>query len=118
MWSVHWKPLDSKLRRALYKGFRRTRKSTISSTRISWCIETSRVPEETSVEIPAQEPGSLRCLRCRSLNLARTGKEPYRHECLDCGQHYFVVMQLVPVPTPSKSPLLESPVAEQCPGTR
>lgn len=74
--------------------------------------------EDESLQKPVQETGALRCLRCRSFNLARTGKEPYRHECLDCGQHYFVVMQLVPVPAPSKFPLLESPVAEQGSGTR
>lgn len=63
-------------------------------------------------EEDGKSQGTLRCTRCSSLNLVRSGKEVYRHECLDCGQHYFVVMQLVPVPTPDRTPLLESPVAE------
>jgi hypothetical protein len=69
-------------------------------------------------QISAQETDALRCLRCRSFNLVRSGKEVYRHECLDCGQHYFVVMQLVPVANPKPSPLLEIPVAEPCSRTR
>ncbi len=74
--------------------------------------------EDTPTQIPTQETGALRCLRCRGFNLARSGKEAYRHECLDCGQHYFAVMQLVPVDNPEPSPLLENAVAEPGSGAR
>lgn len=40
---------------------------------------------------------SLRCLRCSSRNMHRSGREPYRVICGDCGSHYHVVMQLIPV---------------------
>jgi hypothetical protein len=73
--------------------------------------------DEISPQIASQETGALRCLRCRSLNLTRSGKEAYRHECLDCGQHYFIVMQLVPVDNP-RSSLLEKSVAEPGSGAR
>jgi hypothetical protein len=63
-----------------------------------------------------KEHGSLRCTRCSSLNLERSGKEPYRFECKDCGQHHFIVMQLVPVPTPNKR-TLEPLLAESDQGT-
>lgn len=74
--------------------------------------------EDKSLQIPTQETSALRCLRCRGFNLVRSGKEAYRHECLDCGQHYFAVMQLVPVDSPKPSPLLENPVAEPSSGAR
>lgn len=50
----------------------------------------------------------LRCLRCKGKNLVRSGKEPYRFICEECGQHYFIVMQLQPVDPPAQTPLLES----------
>lgn len=40
---------------------------------------------------------SLRCLRCSSRRMHRSGREPYRVECESCGSHYYVVMQLIPV---------------------
>lgn len=61
--------------------------------------------------------GILRCLRCSSLDIVRSGKEPYRHECVGCGQHYIVVLQLVPVAAPDRPHLLESPVVEPGPRT-
>jgi len=64
-------------------------------------------------EEPPKEKGTLRCLRCSSFNLERSGKEPYRYECTECGQHYFVVMQLVPVAPPDRPRFLEPPVAER-----
>jgi len=70
----------------------------------------------TDSEVPEPVTGSLRCLRCRSLNLVRSGREPYRFECQDCKQHYFVVMQLVPVDPDYPTPLLESSRAEQSQG--
>jgi hypothetical protein len=60
--------------------------------------------------------GVMRCLRCKS-TLERSGKEPYRYICSDCGQHYFLQMQLVPVEAPHRTPLLEQDNAERSSGT-
>lgn len=60
--------------------------------------------------------GVMRCLRCKG-RLERSGKEPHRHICSDCGQHYFLQMQLVPVEAPSQIPLLEGNSAERRSGT-
>lgn len=57
--------------------------------------------------------GILRCLRCRGIHLDRSGREPYRMICRDCGQHYHVVMQLVPVDSDDRPLQLEAGVAEQ-----
>lgn len=40
---------------------------------------------------------SLRCLRCSSREMHRSGREPYRVICSGCGSNYFLVMQLTPV---------------------
>lgn len=40
---------------------------------------------------------SLRCLRCSSRDMHRSGREPYRVICSGCGANFFLVMQLVPV---------------------
>jgi hypothetical protein len=61
---------------------------------------------EKSVAAPASGE-SLRCLRCSSRDMHRSGREPYRIICAKCGANYFAVMQLVPVP-PGDRP--ESPV--------
>lgn len=62
--------------------------------------------------------GLMRCLRCKN-TLERSGKEPFRHVCSnpDCGQHYFLQMQLVPVEAPDETPLLEGADAERGTGT-
>lgn len=39
----------------------------------------------------------MRCLRCKARELHQSGREPYRFICSNCGQHYYAVMQLVPV---------------------
>jgi len=39
----------------------------------------------------------MRCPRCKGKGLSRSGREPYRFICDACGQHYFAVMQLIPV---------------------
>lgn len=59
----------------------------------------------------------MRCLRCKSTNLMKSGREPYRFVCDDCGQNFHAVMQLVPVEPDDRVPLLEANVAEQDPGT-
>lgn len=66
--------------------------------------------------MPLEDSGVLRCLRCKGTNLGRSGKEVYRRECLDCGQHYFLVMQLQPV-DPIDTPLLETASAKSDQGT-
>jgi phage FluMu protein Com len=58
----------------------------------------------------------MRCLRCKSM-LDRSGREPYRYECPNCKQHYFLVMQLVPV-DPEEDHLLEEAHADRRQGTR
>lgn len=59
--------------------------------------------------------GNLACLRCKDRSrLQRTGREPYRLECPTCGQNYFVVMQLIPVPSDDR-PMLGEPSAESSP---
>jgi Zn finger protein HypA/HybF involved in hydrogenase expression len=40
------------------------------------------------------------CLRCRGI-LEQSGREPYRFICPECKQHYFLIMQLVPVESES-----------------
>lgn len=45
----------------------------------------------------AGNPGLLlRCARCNG-HLESSGREPFRFVCPSCGQHYFVVLQMVPV---------------------
>lgn len=62
---------------------------------------------------PAAQPREhLRCLRCKSMDLVQTGREPYRRECNECGQNYFLVAQLQPVEPDTRPKLLESNVAE------
>ncbi len=58
------------------------------------------------------EDAHLRCLRCSSTDLARSGREPHRHICQSCGQHYFLVLQMVPVPSDNR-PLLLTTDAKQ-----
>lgn len=48
--------------------------------------------------MPGETGGTMRCPRCRSM-LDRSGREPHRYECPNCKQDYFLVMQLVPVPS-------------------
>lgn len=60
--------------------------------------------------------GLMRCLRCKG-TLERSGKEPTRHICSNCGQHFILQMQLVPVAAPQNTPLLEDSSAEHSPGT-
>lgn len=59
----------------------------------------------SNTEAPENSRSVMRCLRCRGLKLERSGKEPHRLICKDCGQNFFAVMQLVPV-EPLKRPLL------------
>jgi len=51
----------------------------------------------------------MRCLRCKSV-CQSSGREPHRVVCQGCGQHYLVVMQLVPVEADTRTPIL----GEQC----
>jgi hypothetical protein len=74
--------------------------------------------EIEKVSETVEDRSTMRCLRCTGLNLVRSGKEVYRFECSDCGQHYFAVMQLIPVAPPTLSPILESTVAERRSGAR
>jgi hypothetical protein len=62
-----------------------------------------------------ENAGLMHCLRCKG-TLERSGKEPYRHICSVCGQHFFLEMRLTPVEAP---PLLlqEPAIAERSPGT-
>jgi len=68
--------------------------------------------------VASEGVGLMRCLRCKS-TLERSGKEPTRHVCSNpnCGQHYILQMQLVPVEAPRTTPLLEGSDAERSPGT-
>lgn len=67
-------------------------------------------------DLPPNDRGQMRCLRCRSLQLEHSGMEPYRYICKGCGQHFLVVMQLVPV-EPKRVAQLEGGVAERSPGS-
>lgn len=50
-----------------------------------------------SVGGPTDARESLRCLRCKSRDMHRSGREAYRVVCAACGANYFAVMQLIPV---------------------
>lgn len=65
--------------------------------------------------MPEKTVGVMRCLRCRG-TLDQSGREPHRYECPNCGQHYFLVMKLVPVDS-DNLPLLETQHAERRQGT-
>lgn len=58
----------------------------------------------------------MRCPRCRT-SLMQSGREPQRHICETCNQHYFLVMQLVPVASDDRSLLLETDIAERGSGS-
>lgn len=61
--------------------------------------------------------GLMRCERCKDL-LASTGQEPYRFECVSCGQNYFLTFRLEPVePRRRVVPLLEGYHAERRPAS-
>src|SRR5688572_2870340 len=54
-------------------------------------------PSRAMTALSAPERECLRCLRCSSRDMHRSGREPYRVICGGCGSHYHVVMQLVSV---------------------
>jgi len=54
----------------------------------------------------------IKCLRCKD-RLEPSGMEPYRHICVACGQHYFVVVQITPV-EPKRVPQLEGGGVAEC----
>lgn len=58
----------------------------------------------------------LQCLRCRSYNLGRSGKEPQRQVCGDCGANYHVTLSIVEVP-PDEVEELEPLLVESSEGT-
>lgn len=57
--------------------------------------------------------GVLKCLRCKG-HLVPSGKEPTRIVCANCKQAYHVVLQIIPIETPSEERLLD---AERSPRT-
>ena len=64
------------------------------------------------------ESGScIRCLRCSSLKVEATGSDATRYVCSGCGQHYVMVMHMVPVDTHTQVALLEAPLVESGPRT-
>lgn len=52
----------------------------------------------------------IRCLRCSSLRVEASGFDASRHVCSDCGQHYMMVMQMIPVDPPKQDLLLEASI--------
>jgi hypothetical protein len=42
----------------------------------------------------------LRCLRCKSLKVEPTGFDATIFVCPSCGQHYRMLMQMIPVDSP------------------
>lgn len=57
----------------------------------------------------------LRCERCKG-NLASTGQEPFRYECVSCGQNFFLTLRLDPVePRHRDIRMLEAHHAERSP---
>lgn len=58
----------------------------------------------------------LRCLRCRGLNLSRSGRDPSRLICDDCNANFIAVMRMVEVP-PEEDRVLEPNIVTTGTGT-